>query len=145
MKVGDRVRFLPGSWMVSGHEVGDVGLITHVYDGDDAYEVSSNDSTGYYVGYELEVIAPKVPDFGIPPAGLAAYVGEFIAAATARVNGPGAEQYFDGAAQKFERMTPLELVEWAREEAQDLAVYAAMLDIRLARVRNALKGVPGAN
>jgi hypothetical protein len=36
-------------------------------------------------------------------------------------------------------MPLVELVVYAREEAQDLAVYAAMLDIRLKRLEDALR------
>jgi hypothetical protein len=36
-------------------------------------------------------------------------------------------------------MPLLDLIQYAREEAQDLAVYAAMVDIRLQRLETALR------
>jgi hypothetical protein len=62
---------------------------------------------------------------------LAESFAEFIGECKGRILGVGAEQYSDGTTQKFETMPLLELIRYAREEAQDLAVYAAMLDIRL--------------
>lgn len=84
-------------------------------------------------------------DFGISSADLAEAVEVFLSGAVKRVAGTGREQYEkrdkDGKPfQSFEELTPLELVQMAREEAQDLGVYAAMLDIRLARLESALKG-----
>lgn len=62
---------------------------------------------------------------------LAARIGAFVAACQSRVRGSGREQYESNGVQRFESMTPLELVQWAREEAQDLSNYAVMADIRL--------------
>ncbi|MFF1739623.1 hypothetical protein [Streptomyces mirabilis] len=73
------------------------------------------------------------------PAQLAEYVTEFIGECQARVMGVGAEQYSQGEQQKFETMPLLDLIQYAREEAQDLAVYAAMVDIRLQRLETALR------
>jgi len=71
---------------------------------------------------------------------LADEVGHFIRACRSRILGVGAEQYDEGnGQQKFETMPLVELVVYAREEAQDLAVYAAMLDIRLKRLEEALR------
>jgi hypothetical protein len=72
------------------------------------------------------------------PAQLAEYVTEFIGECQARVMGVGAEQYSNGDQQKFETMPLGDLIQYAREEAQDLAVYAAMVDIRLQRLEAAL-------
>ncbi|MEV7589705.1 hypothetical protein AB0O42_05470 [Streptomyces sp. NPDC089922] len=71
---------------------------------------------------------------------LADEVGHFIRKCRGRILGIGAEQYEgpDGR-QKFETMPLVELVTYAREEAQDLAVYAAMLDIRLKKLEDALR------
>lgn len=74
-------------------------------------------------------------------AELADYFADFVTAGQARVNGVGAEQYANPEGQKFETMTPLELIQWAREEAQDLAVYAAMVDIQLSRLAERLEGI----
>lgn len=70
---------------------------------------------------------------------LADEVGHFIRQCRGRILGIGAEQYEEGGRQKFETMPLVELVVYAREEAQDLAVYAAMLDIRLKQLEEALR------
>jgi hypothetical protein len=66
---------------------------------------------------------------------LANYVEEFIRDAQARVKGTGDEQYSEGDQQKFETMPLPELFRWADEELQDIAVYAAMLSLRLQRLK----------
>jgi hypothetical protein len=53
--------------------------------------------------------------------------------------GVGADQYSEGDRQRFETMPLGDLIQYAREEAQDLAVYATMLDIRLQRLASALR------
>ncbi|MFD9368562.1 hypothetical protein ACFWA6_12750 [Streptomyces sp. NPDC060020] len=68
---------------------------------------------------------------------LADSVSDFIGECRSRILGIGAEQYDEGDGQKFEKMPLAGLIRYAREEAQDLAVYAAMLDIRLARLEAA--------
>lgn len=70
---------------------------------------------------------------------LAARVEVFILACRGRVLGSGRDQYEMGGVQRFESMTPLELVGWAREEAQDLAVYATMVDVRLQALEEKLR------
>lgn len=70
---------------------------------------------------------------------LAARVEEFIRAAQARVLGSGREQYESDGTQRFESMTAGELIAWAREEAQDLAVYATMADLRLQEMESRLR------
>lgn len=86
-----------------------------------------------------------VLEFGLSADELSEGVLKFLAACIGRVQGPGREQYerprdgHRGVYQAFEHMTPLELVQMAREEVQDLGVYAAMTDIRLARLQAALK------
>lgn len=72
---------------------------------------------------------------------LAEYVTDFIGECQSRILGIGAEQYDEGDGQKFEKMPLLELIQYAREEAQDLAVYAAMVDIRLSRLEGHLRAV----
>jgi hypothetical protein len=83
--------------------------------------------------------------FGITSDELTEAVDVFLYGAEERVRTTGAEQYEkrdkDGKPfQAFEQMTPLELVRAAREEVQDLGVYAAMGDLRLARLEAALAG-----
>ncbi|MGW0920413.1 hypothetical protein ACWD3J_15510 [Streptomyces sp. NPDC002755] len=70
---------------------------------------------------------------------LADEVGHFIRQCRGRILGIGAEQYEEAEGQKFETMPLLDLIQYAREEAQDLAVYAAMIDIRLSRFEDALR------
>lgn len=82
--------------------------------------------------------------FGMTCDDLSAGLGEFYYAATSRICGPGRVEYEQrdkngNPFQAFEQMTPRELLQMAREEVQDLGVYAAMLDIRLARMDAALK------
>jgi hypothetical protein len=77
--------------------------------------------------------------FGISSDELVWGFASFMNAAASRIYGTGSDQYEkrdkDGKPfQAFEEMTPLELLQMAREEVQDLGVYAAMLDIRLARL-----------
>lgn len=76
---------------------------------------------------------------GMTSDDLAEYVDQFIREAQARVRGVGDEQYSEGTHQKFEAMSLDELLAWAQEEVQDVAVYSAMLDIRLRRIRAVLK------
>ncbi|MDG9711132.1 MULTISPECIES: hypothetical protein [Streptomyces] len=76
------------------------------------------------------------------PEQLADSFGHFLRACRQRVLGVGAEQYSEGEKQKFETMPLPELVAWAREEAQDLGVYAAMVDIRLQRLEAVVKRLP---
>lgn len=70
---------------------------------------------------------------------LADEVSDFIRACRGRVLGVGAEQYDEGDSQTFERMPLAGLIQYAREEVQDLAVYAVMVDIRLKRLEAALE------
>ncbi|MFJ7590158.1 hypothetical protein ACIQZO_22785 [Streptomyces sp. NPDC097617] len=73
---------------------------------------------------------------------LADYVTDFIGECRSRILGVGAEQYSCGEMQKFELLPLVDLIRYAREEAQDLAVYAAMVDIRLSRLEAALRAHP---
>ncbi len=76
------------------------------------------------------------------PGELSARFFDFMKQCNGRILTVGAEQYSEGDTQKFETMPLLELVQYAREEAQDLAVYAAMLDIRLSRLEASLRSHP---
>jgi hypothetical protein len=69
---------------------------------------------------------------------LADDVQNIITDCRSRILGVGKDQYDHGTEQKFERMSVDELITWAREEAQDLVVYGAMLDIRLQRLQRTL-------
>jgi hypothetical protein len=65
------------------------------------------------------------------------------------VAGAGRDQYEKQDAngrtfQSFEEMPPLDLLVMAREEVQDLGVYAAMLDLRLARLQAVFEATDGA-
>jgi len=64
---------------------------------------------------------------------------DFAAQCELRITGVGADQYqlADGS-QQFETMPLGDLYAWAEEELLDVGVYAAMLAIRLRRVRAAL-------
>jgi hypothetical protein len=88
---------------------------------------------------------PDLMNFGISSSELGLAVNVFLYGAVQRVAGVGAEQYEKrdkngDPFQAFEEMTPFELVTMAREEVQDLGVYAAMTDLRLARLQASLKG-----
>jgi hypothetical protein len=66
---------------------------------------------------------------------LADAVEELIRECRERVMGVGDQQYSEGDQQKFEGMPLTELFEWAFEEIDDVVVYAAMIRIRLQRVK----------
>lgn len=154
-KVGDRVRIAVGATADSEHRIGDVGHIVEHDRGDLCpWVVDIDGARGWYADDELERIETPSPmslavqPYGMTSQQLADYVQQFITAAQSRVTGVGHDQYGrsgpDGKPrQLFEDMTPGQILRMAREEAQDLAVYAAMLDIRLARIGEALnaKGV----
>jgi hypothetical protein len=82
--------------------------------------------------------------FGMTGNELVFAYDEFMEHCFARIQGPGREQYEKrrdngGVFQAFEEMTPREILRMAREEVQDLGVYACMTDIRLARLEKALE------
>lgn len=99
---------------------------------------------------EFSYASAPVPDWqqivrelqGITSGQLAVGVGEFINDAQMRVLGVGREQYDEGDGQKFERMPLPQLCDWALEELQDVAVYAAMLAIRIQRIKDQFSGTP---
>ncbi len=66
---------------------------------------------------------------------LADGVRDFIDRATERITGIGADQYDNEDGQKFERLPINDLFDWADEELLDIANYAAMLSIRLRRIK----------
>lgn len=66
---------------------------------------------------------------------------DFVDRCEDRITGPGAEQYQTPEGdQKFEQMDLDTLFDWAEEELQDVAVYAAMLAIRLRRLKEVYVG-----
>lgn len=62
-------------------------------------------------------------------------------AAKDRILTVGHEQYSDGDQQKFEQLPLNELFAWLQEELQDVVSYAAMLSVRVERVRRALETI----
>ncbi|MCG5459603.1 hypothetical protein PSH03_005386 [Micromonospora sp. PSH03] len=148
-EVGDRVKL---TRIYNTLPVGTVGVVSRV-DIDDNRQPVYVDFQGERYGMwpyadNIERVTtpdfPQVPSVNVSPDQLAEYVGAFISAAQSRVRGVGAEQYSTSEGQRFEGMTIPELIVMAREEAQDLAVYAAMVDIRLARMGEAFEAVKGA-
>lgn len=132
--------------VTAGLHAGVRGTVVFKFEGYDTYLVQPDQDDSYVIqtnGVYLRLIEPvQVVDplkIGMTSDDLANYVGEFIQDCQARVRGVGDQQYSQGTHQKFEAMSLDELLEWAQEEIQDVAVYSAMLDIRLRRVREALK------
>ena len=82
--------------------------------------------------------APPAPPPGMTSAQLADYVAQFTDAACGRVLGVGHQQYDQGDGQRFESMPLDELLAWTLEELQDVAVYAAMLAVRVQWLREQL-------
>lgn len=71
-------------------------------------------------------------------AELAEEVIDTVVDCAVRIKGTGHEQYSIGDQQKFERMSLVDLIQYAREEVQDEINYAVMRDIRLRRLQRAL-------
>lgn len=83
----------------------------------------------------------EVAKFGMSSEELAQYCADYIVACVARVKGVGNDQYSEGGHQKFEVMELDDLIEYLREELMDVSNYAAMLDIRMRRIQEALQEV----
>jgi NTP pyrophosphatase (non-canonical NTP hydrolase) len=83
----------------------------------------------------------RVAQFGMSSEELAQYCADYIVACVARVKGVGNDQYSEGGHQKFEVMELDDLIEYLREELMDVSNYAAMLDIRMRRIQEALQEV----
>lgn len=65
----------------------------------------------------------------------------YLSEATDRVTGIGEMQYqLEENLQKFEKMNLDDLFDYAKEELQDVAVYATMLHIRLERLKSIVTG-----
>ncbi|XVU22568.1 hypothetical protein ACQPZJ_35615 [Actinoplanes sp. CA-054009] len=138
---GDRVRIL---CPMPGHRAGDVGIVSDS-DSPVTVEVPGVGSDLYWdEELALEPIALdafQIPSPGMTSVVLAQYTARTAEAVSSRIRGTGNEQYATSAGQQFEGMTPDALLQYAREEAQDLIAYGVMLDIRLARVQEALNGM----
>lgn len=144
-QIGDRV--VVNDTCLIPSERGRHGVVTRVDAGGSGARVlldGSDYSLGYYTR-SLDHAAPELP-YGLPEQArkpmtsedLAREVEDFIGRATARIAGVGQEQYDDGEGQKFERLPLNNLFDWAQEELEDIANYAAMLSIRIGRVKQAV-------
>lgn len=71
---------------------------------------------------------------------LAEQVQDAIIRCKGRVMGVGNDQYSQGDQQKFETLTPNELLEWALEESDDLIVYGVMVGIRIKQILASVDG-----
>lgn len=120
--------------------------VTYVDDDGDEHGpewlVKSEDelSTVEIVDDEQDEDEEAVPPFGMSSDELSSYLAGFIERCSERVTGVGQQQYSEGDYQLFESLPLEKLLDMLQEELQDAAVYAAMLDIRVKRFRNALKG-----
>lgn len=72
---------------------------------------------------------------------LAAEVATAIERVQGRVLGVGHEQYDTPEGQRFERLSPAQIVAEALEEVDDLVVYATTLGIQLRRLQSRLERV----
>jgi len=131
-KVGDRVVY-------NDHRYPWIGEVTEAIDDMSVYIVRVGN---YYMmadGAELQPCPEDPLPFGISSEQLADYVKQFVAEAMQRVLGVGQEQYDQGGHQRFETMDLDELFRWFEEEALDAVVYLAMISLRVARARQALR------
>ena len=82
--------------------------------------------------------APISPDFGITSYELAEYIRSFARWCAQRVEGPGMVEYDRGSHQKFEVMTPQELIQGLQEELADAANYISMISLHIGRLAKSL-------
>jgi hypothetical protein len=82
-----------------------------------------------------------VPDFGMSSEALAQYTSEFVNRCVTRILTVGHDQYDQGGHQRFEAHSIADVCQMALEEIEDLAVYAAMLHIKLRRTLAAVEEV----
>lgn len=144
MIVGEKVKTTRALW--SGEiKRGGTGTIIRIDDEDFElpYLVQFDDVFGDSWVSANDIVPADVTTINYPPKGmtsaqLADAFESFINQARSRVLGAGDEQYSTPKGQQFEDMSPLRIVRMAREEAQDGAVYMAMLDVRLSRLEAAL-------
>ncbi len=82
-----------------------------------------------------------VPDFGMSSEELAKYTSDFVNRCMNRILTVGHDQYDQGGHQRFEIHSIADVCQMALEEIEDLAVYAAMLHIKLRRTLAAVEEV----
>ena len=70
---------------------------------------------------------------------LAEFVTGEVERLRTRIMGVGKDQYEDGDEQLFETMPLEQLFEYAREELDDIVVYALMTKIRLNRLEQQIR------
>lgn len=136
--------------IVLGEHGGDrTGVVEDYDDGGEVYAVRMDEDPELVIGVsESRLVLREDTEtgtdpltFGMSSQGLADHVDEFVGRATDRVLGDGKSQYSFGTHQKFEVMEFDDLLVALQEELEDSAVYASMLDIRIQRIREALKGL----
>lgn len=147
-------------WVKAGDFTGKVGFIQEVDPMFDRYLVSDGKTLSAHPWFELEpmftldqvvdvkladqepgsLLADRMRPFGMKSADLAEWVDVFTKHCAGRIKGVGDEQYsMEGDSfQKFEEMTLDQLFKEFQEEVEDVSNYAAMLWIRMERVRQAL-------
>lgn len=69
---------------------------------------------------------------------LAEETERIISCAQSRILGTGKNQYSTGGTQKFEEMTPLDLLDEAQDEILDLINYSVMTYIRVERIKQTI-------
>jgi hypothetical protein len=144
----------------SGEFTGRVGFVQEYDSAFDLYMVSNGNFLSGHEWFELEplftmgqvvdvkladqepgsLLADRMRPFGMKSADLAEWVDVFTKHCAGRIKGVGDEQYsMEGDSfQKFEEMSLNQLFKEFQEEVEDVSNYAAMLWIRMERVRQAL-------
>lgn len=82
---------------------------------------------------------PVAPPPGVSTQQLAEFQRRFATYARLRLLGPGADQYVRDGKQKFESLSPRQLVQELLDELADIVNYAAMLAIQLQRLPDRLE------
>lgn len=82
-------------------------------------------------------LVDKVKPFGMTSEELSDFSAEFIRECQGRIKGVGNKQYSLDGFQKFEALELDELLEYLEKEILDIPNYAAMLFIRVRRLRQA--------
>jgi hypothetical protein len=104
-----------------------------------AVYVTEVDEDGEEVDLEETQLESLVKPFGYSSDDLANFTEELIHKSVSRIRGVGNQQYSEGEYQKFEAMDIDDLFECVNEELFDIVNYAAMLFIRLERLRRGFK------
>lgn len=139
-KVGDRVK--ASSSNIKGYGSG-IGVVTVILPSTNFAGITvefADKSRTYHRPDSLVLVERPASTFGMSSKDLADAVENTIRETRKRVEGVGDAQYSTDKGQKFEGLKVSELLRMAREEAQDLVVYAVMTDIRLARIEAAIEG-----